>query len=110
MGFVFTPPLKWRALFGSCDHGLIEADATTTFSFNISHAVERVACRLSTVVDEVIATANLVGVIVVVVAKSGCSRAAREPRTKMMAEFVAVFLGELVFRMLIFLFFNIEMA
>ena len=110
MGFVFTPPLKWRALFGSCDHGLFEADATTTFSFNISHAVERVACRLSTVVDEVIATANLVGVIVVVVAKSGCSRAARGAATKMMAEFVAVFLRELVFRMLIFLFFNIEMA
>ena len=38
------------------------------------------ACSLSsTVVDEVIATANLVGVLVVVVAKSGCSRAAREP-------------------------------
>ena len=52
------------------------------------------ACSLSsTVVDEVIATANLVGVLVVVVAKSGCSRAAREPRTKMMAEFVAVFLS-----------------
>ena len=69
------------------------------------------ACSLSsTVVDEVITTANLVGVIVVVVAKSGCSRAARGAATKMMAEFVAVFLGELVFRMLIFLFFNIEMA
>ena len=97
MGFVFTPPLKWRALFGSCDHGLIEADATTTFSFNISHAVERVACRLSTVVDEVIAvtiaTANLVGVIVVIiVAKSGCSLGPLGSRNfmhKMMAEFVA---------------------